>query len=117
MTYCGNNKLDSRVVNGSLKIPNEYDGRYICFKKGIGKGKTLSPYINDDYEPIFKEKVWCGKGDLPEGYDRKGTFAQCYQKGVGVGKKLNKNIKRQKNKNLPFILGIIAVAVTILVIK
>lgn len=82
--YCGNNRLDPRVVNGDLVVGN----RYRCFQRGVGKGMTLPPY-SGDYDPIYNEKIYCGKKDnLPRGYARFGSNSQCFQKGVGVGKKI-----------------------------
>jgi hypothetical protein len=82
--YCGNNRLDPRVVNGDLVVGD----RYRCFQRGVGKGMTLPPY-SGDYDPIHNEKIYCGKKDsLPQGYARFGSNNQCFQKGVGVGKKI-----------------------------
>lgn len=89
--YCGNNRLDPRVLDGSLIIPDPHRGKYFCFKKGIGKGLSL-PYdasYGNGYDPINNEKVWCGVGPIPNAsYSRAGSAAQCFQKGVGIGKKL-----------------------------
>lgn len=85
--YCGNNRLDQRVIDEKLVIGN----RYQCLKQGIGKGLSLPPY-SESYDPIFKEKVYCGKTHtLPVGYDRFGSNSQCFQKGIGVGKRINSN--------------------------
>lgn len=82
--YCGNNRLDPRVVNGDLVVGD----RYRCFQRGVGKGMTLPPY-SGGYDPIHNEKIYCGKKDnLPQGYARFGSNSQCFQKGVGVGKKI-----------------------------
>ena len=84
--YCGNNQLDSDLVNGNLIIGN----RYQCLKKGIGKGLSL-PYDEKyllDYIPIDDRKIYCGNDNiLPEGYHTFGNLPQCLQKGVGIGKK------------------------------
>jgi hypothetical protein len=85
--YCGNNRLDQRVIDGKLVIGN----RYQCLRQGINKGLSLPPY-SGSYDPIFKEKVYCGKKNvLPAGYDRFGSNSQCFQKGIGVGKRINSN--------------------------
>lgn len=89
--YCGNNRLDPRVLDGSLIIPDPHRGKHLCFKKGIGKGLSLpmDPSYGNGYEAINNEKVWCGVGPIPNAsYSRTGSIAQCFQKGVGVGKKL-----------------------------
>jgi len=89
--YCGNNRLDPKIISGELTIGD----RYRCFKKGIGKGLTLPPYNNNDYDPIDREKIYCGKSNiLPEGYSRLGSNVQCFRKGVGVGKTLDRNNAR-----------------------
>jgi hypothetical protein len=83
--YCGNNKLDPKVISGDLIIGNRYE----CLQKGIGKGLTLPSYNNNGYDPINREQIYCGKSNtLPRGYDRFGSNSQCFQKGVGVGKSL-----------------------------
>ena len=85
--YCGNNRLDVRLVNGTLVLGN----RYSCLRKGVGVGLHLprDPAMNDPYEPIDDTKVYCGNSDnLPDGYDRNGTNSECFRKGVGTGKKI-----------------------------
>ena len=80
--YCGNNRLDPKVISGELIIGD----RYQCLQRDIGKGLTLPPSDNG-YDPINREKIYCGKSNaLPRGYDRFGSNSQCFQKGVGVGK-------------------------------
>jgi hypothetical protein len=84
--YCGNNALDSDIVNGTSQLGT----RYSCMRKGIGTGLNL-PYdakYAGKYEPIDNRKIYCGNGDnLPEGYDRLGNLSQCLQKGVAIGKR------------------------------
>jgi hypothetical protein len=84
--YCGNNALNSELLNGNLIIGN----RYSCLKKGIGKGLYL-PYdgnYNSDFQAIDQTKVYCGNQDnLPENYDVIGNNSQCLQKGIAIGKR------------------------------
>jgi hypothetical protein len=80
--YCGNNRLDRRVIDGTLDIGT----RYGCLRQGIGKGRLLDPYT-EPYEPLFNETIYCGnKNRLPRGYDRFGSNIDCFRKGVGIGK-------------------------------
>ena len=82
--YCGNNKLDPRITNGTLKIGTRFE----CLRKGVGVGLHQEPY-KEEFVPIYKERIYCGNKDkLPDGYDRFGSLSQCFQKGVGVGKKI-----------------------------
>jgi hypothetical protein len=84
--YCGNNKRNRRLLNGELVLGT----RYKCLRRGIGVGMNL-PYDHDydEYEPIEKTKIYCGKSDvLPPGYDRLGSIADCHRIGVGVGKSM-----------------------------
>ena len=94
--YCGNNKLNSKLVDGSLELGT----RYTCLRKGIMKGKNL-PYDYDyagEYEPIVTEKIYCGnKNKLPEGYNRFGSITECLQKGIGLGKRIK--AKRKKSRS------------------
>lgn len=84
--YCGNNALDSDVINGVSQLGT----RYSCMRKGIGKGLNL-PFdlkYTQPYEPIDNRKIYCGDRQvLPDGYDRFGNLAQCLQKGVAIGKR------------------------------
>lgn len=84
--YCGNNALDSDIMNGTSQLGT----RYSCMRKGIGTGLNL-PYdakYAGEYEPIDNRKIYCGNGDnLPDGYDRLGNLSQCLQKGVAIGKR------------------------------
>ena len=84
--YCGNNRLDSDIVNGT----SELGTRYSCLRKGIGTGLylPLDPKYIGPYEPIDDRKIYCGDREiLPNGYDRFGNIAQCLQKGVALGKR------------------------------
>lgn len=85
--YCGNNALDSSLIDGSKVIGS----RYACFKKGVGVGL----YMPTDqsfllpYAQIVPEKIYCGKSNVcPDGYDRLGSLHGCMQKGFGLGRTL-----------------------------
>ena len=85
--YCGNNRLNTNLINGTYRLGNRYE----CFKKGIGKGLSLPIDENyrNDYEPIDNTRVYCGnRVNLPTNYDRFGNLPHCLQKGIGVGKKI-----------------------------
>ncbi len=85
--YCGNNRLNNNLVNGTSLLGNRYD----CFKKGLGKGLSLSIDENyrNGYEPIDNTRIYCGnRKELPENYDRFGNLPHCLQKGIGVGKRI-----------------------------
>ena len=91
--YCGNNLLDSDLINGNSVLGS----RLQCFRKGIGKGLNLpyDPKYAEDFLPIQETNFYCGNNDnLPEGYNNFGNLPQCLQKGIGVG-------KRQKALNGP----------------
>jgi len=83
--YCGNNQLNSGLINGTSRIGT----RYQCLRKGIGLGRSL-PYDKDydgPFQPIDPTKIYCGNDNaLPAGYDRLGSNATCLQKGVAIGK-------------------------------
>lgn len=80
--YCGNNRIDSRLLDGRLVMGNRYD----CFRKGVGKGLTMPPYTGN-YDPIDPVRIYCGKGEtLPDGYDKFGNLVECLRKGIGVGR-------------------------------
>jgi len=81
--YCGNNRLHPTVTSGKAVIGN----RYGCFKKGVGKGLHIyNPDYNGPYDPIDTTKSYCGaSNDLPDGFDRLGSNAECLNKGIGVG--------------------------------
>ena len=95
--YCGNNKLNSKLVDGSLELGT----RYTCLRKGIMKGKNLS-YDSDyagKYEPIVTQKIYCGnKNNLPEEYDRFGSITECLQKGIGLGKSIKAKRKKSRSR-------------------
>lgn len=80
--YCGNNRLDPKVVEDGHRIGTRYD----CFKKGVAVGASMPAPRYREYDPIDDRKMYCGKRNrLPRGYDYIGNLAQCLQKGVGVG--------------------------------
>lgn len=84
--YCGNNRLNTNVVNGTAIIGT----RHRCLQKGYGVGFNLPVDMDmlSPYEPISNEKIYCGNNDiLPDTYDRFGSLPSCFQKGVGIGKK------------------------------
>lgn len=91
--YCGNNRLDRGLVNGSKRMGS----RYQCFKRGIGVG-LHTPLTGDEsteYSPIYEEGLFCGNGSvLPEGYKSLGQPFQCLRKGVGVGKGIQMGDRR-----------------------
>jgi hypothetical protein len=102
--YCGNNALDSDIVNGNSQLGT----RYSCMRKGIGTGLTL-PYdakYAGEYEPIDNRKIYCGNSDnLPDGYDSFGNLPQCLQKGVAIGKRQKAldgggNVNTNMNNNI-----------------
>jgi hypothetical protein len=84
--YCGNNRLNEKLVNGEQEIGT----RYGCLRKGIGKGLNLPVDLGyQEYEPIDDTRIYCGnKDELPRNYDYFGTLPMCLQKGVGLGKHL-----------------------------
>lgn len=93
--YCGN----------SQTIPEGYDvpgTQYKCLRKGIGTGMLLPTRQRDEFlerereEP--EERTFCGNGDVPEDYDRRGTLLECFKKGVGIGLAMpqEKRLKAQK---------------------
>jgi hypothetical protein len=85
--YCGNNKFAPGLMDGTVRLGNRYD----CFRRGVGIGLNLpvDPSFRRQYEPIDKERVYCGKKTRrPQGYTRTGNLPQCQAKGVGVGKRL-----------------------------
>jgi hypothetical protein len=97
--YCGNNKLDETLLNGSSIIGT----RYKCLRKGIGTGLNMKydNKYNSEYEPIYDTKIYCGdKETLPENYDSFGNLPQCLQKGVAIGK------KQKALKGPPFLYSI-----------
>ena len=83
--YCGNNLLHPDIVNNRKTIGT----RLQCFRKGFGVGYNSPVDLNyaGDYEPIDDRRVFCGNGNLPDGYDLSGSLSTCLQKGYGVGKR------------------------------
>lgn len=109
--YCGNNRLDLKVVNGYEKIGNPYG----CLKKGFGKGLRLPPF-KGEYSPIVKENIYCGtKKTIPKGYDKSGSNLECFRKGVGAGRKQRVSRKAQHSKSKTSLSRLIVVS-TIMVI-
>jgi hypothetical protein len=84
--YCGNNRLNEKLVNGDQELGTRYE----CLRKGIGKGLNLAVDLSyQEYEPIDDRKIYCGnKEELPYEYDYHGTLPMCLQKGIGIGKHL-----------------------------
>ena len=83
-TYCGTNRLHPNAANRGT--------RYECLKKGIWVGCNRIPVDNTlvdmPYARFDDERVYCGNGNqLPAGYTRLGASSDCFQIGVGVGKK------------------------------
>lgn len=80
--YCGDGDI----------VPDDYDrmgSRGVCLKKGIGIGMGM-PYASREAflnKPIKQtvEKLYCGEGELPEGYAGFDTLSNCLRRGVGVG--------------------------------
>ena len=84
--YCGNNRLDTDVVNGNAIIGT----RNRCFRIGFGRGyhQPVDPNYNFNYDPIDDRRIFCGNGDnIPQGYDRLGNLPHCLLKGYGVGRR------------------------------
>jgi hypothetical protein len=84
--YCGNNRLDTDVVNGNAVIGT----RYRCFQIGYGRGyhQPVDPNYNFNYDPIDNTRTYCGNQNiLPEGYDILGNLPNCLKKGFGVGRR------------------------------
>ena len=80
--YCGNNRLEPRLLSGELNLGTNYK----CLQKGIVKGKSLPKYENN-YQKIDERKIYCGKSNqLPYGYDYMGNLPICLSKGIGIGK-------------------------------
>lgn len=99
--YCGNNAEHPHLRSGKKIIGT----RYQCLQKGLNNGRNMpvDPTFLLPYRPIIKDKKYCGtKNNLPSGYDRFGGLHECYQMGVGVGKRetaKNSKNKRSKRKN------------------
>ena len=97
--YCGNNLKNSRLLNKEL-LPGS---RYNCLRKGVGIGRNLpyDPDYEDDYDPIDKTRIYCGKSNkLPTNYDKLGSNIECLRKGIGKGKQIRvkKGVSRSRRK-------------------
>ena len=84
MTYCGTNSLHPNAANRGT--------RYECLRKGIWVGCNRIPVDNTlvdmPYARFDDERVYCGnENNLPAGYTRMGASSDCFQIGVGLGKK------------------------------
>ena len=73
-------------------LPNDYDRmgtRGICLKKGIGLGMSMPSASRDAFlakpPKQVTQKLYCGDGELPEGYVGFDTLPNCLRRGVGVG--------------------------------
>ena len=98
--YCGNNARDVDLVSGTKTLGT----RYKCLRAGVGVGLNLpvDPNYRGVYEPINKDKIYCGdKKRLPKEYDNLGTLPHCLQKGVGIGKlkKANRQSSTKSKKS------------------
>ena len=123
--YCGNNRLNSGLLDGSVRLGTRYD----CLKKGIITGINLpyDPEYSSEYDPIDDTKIYCGnKNRLPENYDMFGNLPGCLRKGVGIGKKQKadnndngeKNINTSINYNLFFfIFFVLKLIITFILIE
>lgn len=84
--YCGNNRQDPSLRNGSAVIGTPYG----CMLKGrqIGLSQPADPKFLEPYEPIDQRKSYCGeKARLPRGYSHVGKLYECMLKGIGWGKR------------------------------
>lgn len=84
ITYCGTNSLHPNAANRGT--------RYQCLKKGIWVGCNRIPVDNTlvdmPYARFDNERIYCGnQNNLPAGYTRLGASSDCFQIGVGLGKK------------------------------
>ena len=80
--YCGED----------ANLPADYDRmgtRGICLRKGIGIGMGMPTASRDAFlakpPKQVAEKLYCGDGELPEGYAGYDTMPNCLRRGVGVG--------------------------------
>jgi hypothetical protein len=80
--YCGED----------ANLPVDYDRmgtRGVCLKKGIGIGMGMPSAARDSFlaKPPKQvvQKLYCGDGELPEGYVGFDTMPNCLRRGVGVG--------------------------------
>ena len=92
--YCGNNRRNRNLINGSLNVGS----RSKCFKKGFGVGinQPVDPDYSGEYEPIYIDNIYCGddQNNAPVN-SRMGTLPQCLQKGVAIGK-----VQKARNNNV-----------------
>ncbi len=70
--------------NNALEVPKL--SRHQCLQKGIGVGLRLPEQRPRPFVALNDEKVYCGQGELPDGYARLGFPHECLQKGVGLGR-------------------------------
>lgn len=86
--YCGSNSLNPQLVgNGGAKT---IGSRNQCLRKGIGQGLNMPVDLsyNNPYHPIDPRRFYCGNNAvLPVGYNANGTLQQCFNTGVGVGRR------------------------------
>jgi hypothetical protein len=86
--YCGSNRLNPQLVgNGGAKT---IGSRNQCLRKGIGQGLNMPVDLsyNNPYQPIDPRRFYCGNNAvLPVGYSANGTLQQCFNTGVGVGRR------------------------------
>jgi hypothetical protein len=85
--YCGNNRL---YRHPDQNIDVIFGTNYRCLKKGFGSGfhsQEVDLSILNPYQAIDNRKIYCGSSEnLPNGYDRVGNSADCFQKGFAIGK-------------------------------
>ena len=84
--YCGNNRL-YRHPDENVEVI--FGTNYRCLKKGFGSGyySPVDLSILNPYEAIDERKIYCGLNEnLPNGYNRVGNSANCFQKGFASGK-------------------------------
>jgi hypothetical protein len=86
--YCGSNSLNPQLVaNGGVKT---IGSRHQCLRKGIGQGlhMPLDLGYNSPYQAIDPRRFYCGDNAvLPAGYTANGTLQQCFNTGIGVGRR------------------------------
>jgi hypothetical protein len=86
--YCGSNSLNPQLVaNGGVKT---IGSRHQCLRKGIGQGlhMPLDLGYNSPYQAIDPRRFYCGDSAvLPAGYTANGTLQQCFNTGIGVGRR------------------------------
>ena len=86
--YCGSNSLNPQLVaNGGVKT---IGSRHQCLRKGIGQGLHMPVDLgyNSPYQAIDPRRFYCGDNAvLPAGYTANGTLQQCFNTGIGVGRR------------------------------